>query len=307
MGIQLMIIAALFVATSNYCMRRSIDAGGSSRAFLVVQLFLIFFVAILLNPVRTGDYAWSPCMAMFGIGGGVILAGMLFCLGKALELGPPGLTFAALNSSTVMPAIIMVLCFGAAFGYTYNWAYGVGSLLVVAGLFWAGRNALGSSKKIEWGLCTAGAFLLHVLFLVMMQWRALFLHFPGENGLFLSFDMDDAKSQWFMPMVFLTAALIHAVLYVSKEKRKPYRSEVVYGILGGIANGVGTFFMIVSTEVATPLEHAMIFPLFAVTVILCCNIWGQTLYKEKVNWWATACCLLGIVVGTLNWVTILKH
>lgn len=301
MGIQLMIIASLFVAASNYCMRRSIDSGGSSRAFLVVQLLLIFGVAVLLNPVRTGDYAFSPCMAIFGIAGGVILAAMLLCLGKALEMGPPGLTFAALNASTVMPMVLMVLLFGAAFGYTYTLAHGLGSLLVLTGLFWAGRQTLQSAKKMEWTLCVAGAFLLHVFFLVLMQWRALFIHFPGENGLFLSFDLNDAKSQWFMPMVFLSAALIHSIFYFVTEKRKPHRAEVLYGILGGITNGVGTFFMIWSTEVSTSFEHAMIFPIFAVTIIICCNAWGQYLYKEKVNWWANACCLAGIIVGTLDW------
>ncbi|MBS0607097.1 MAG: hypothetical protein JSR57_09115, partial [Verrucomicrobia bacterium] len=98
MGIQLMVIASLFIAASNYCMRRSIDSGGSSKAFLMIQLFLVFLVAILLNPVRTGEYAWSSCMAYFGLAGGIVLAVMMIFLGKALEKGPPGLTFAALNA-----------------------------------------------------------------------------------------------------------------------------------------------------------------------------------------------------------------
>jgi len=305
MGIQLMVIASLFIAAANYCMRRSIDAGGSSKAFLMIQLSLIFLIAILLNPVRTGDYSWSPCMAAFGLAGGVVLAVMLILLGKALELGPPGLTFAALNASTVMPVILMVIFFGSPFGYLYTLTNGLGSLLVIVGLFWAAANAMKSEKNMRWTSCVIGAFVLHVLFLVFMQWRALFIHFPGENGLFLSFDMDDAKSQWFMPMVYCAAALIQGVFYVSTQKRAPLRSEVIYGILGGITNGLGTFFMIWATEVSTSLEHAMIFPIFAVTIILCCNIWGQWLYKEKVNWLANSCCLLGILVGTLDWSVII--
>ena len=231
---------------------------------------------------------------------------MMVFLGKALESGPPGLTFAALNASTVMPMLLMVLFFGSPFGYVYNFCNGLGSLLVVIGLFWAGRAVDRFDKKIQWASFIAAAFFLHVIFLVFMQWRALFINFPGENGLFLSFDLYDAKSQWFMPMIFLAAAAVQIVIYAVSQKRLPNRSETIYGVLGGIANGVGTFFMIWSTEVSTPLEHAMIFPIFAVTIIILCNVWGQWLYKEKVNWKANAFCLGGILIGTLDWKVLLN-
>jgi drug/metabolite transporter (DMT)-like permease len=301
MGIQLILVASLFVALSNYCMRRSIDAGGSSKGFLMIQLFLVFIVAILLNPVRSGDYHWSSCMAGFGIAGGVVLALMMASLGRSLELGPPGLTFAALNASTVMPIILMVLFFGASFGYKYTLWNGIGSILVVGGLFWAGWKTSQNTQKTNWVTFVTAAFFLHVLFLVFLSWRALFINYPGENGLFLSFDMDDAKSQWFMPTVFFVAFLFQLVVYLIAEKRIPKKGEFLYGILGGIANGVGTFFMIRATEVSTPIEHAIIYPLFAVTIIILCNMWGRWLYKEQVNWKANALCVLGILIGSIDW------
>ncbi len=301
MGIQLMLVAGLFIALSNYLMRKSIDAGGTTKGFLMVQLFLVFIVAILLNPVRMHDYQWSNCMAIFGIAGGVVLALMMAALGRALETGPPGLTFAALNSSTVMPSIVMVLSFGAAFGYHYTFWNGLGSLLVVLGLFWAGWQTSKTVQKGVWLSFVSAAFFLHVLFLVFLSWRALFINYPGENGLFLSFDMDDAKNEWFMPMTFLAAFIVQALIYLFHEKRWLKKGEVLYGILGGIANGVGTFFMIRATEVATPFEHAMIYPLFSVTIILLCNLWGQWLYRERVNWKAITLCLLGIFIGTISW------
>lgn len=301
MGIELILIAAFFVAGSNLCFRRSIDAGGSTKAYLMIQLSLTFLVAILLNPVWTGRYEWSNCMAAFGLAGGIILAAMMASLGRALETGPAGLTFAFLNSSTVMPMIVMVLLFGAHFGYFYTWWNGIGSLLVVAGLFWAGWETLRSGKKSKWIAFTLAAFVLHVIFLVFMQWRALFIHFPGENGLLLSFAAEDAVNQWFMPMIFLGAAFTQTCHYCTSVKRLPLRQEVFYGILGGIANGIGTFFLIWSTEVATSWEHAMIFPIFAVTIILLCNFWGQWLYKEKINWKANAFCVVGLLIGTLDW------
>ncbi len=301
MGIQLMIIASLFVALSNYCMRRSIDSGGSSKAFLMIQMSIVFLVAVLLNPVRTGNYALSSSMMTFGLAGGLILAVMMICLGKSLENGPPGLTFAALNASTVMPMIFMVCFFGATFGYKYTLFNGLGSFMVIIGLFWAGWVARGSEKKMLWAACVFGAFAMHILFLIIMQWRALFINFPGDKGLFFNVNLADAQSQWFMPAVFFAAALVQIFTYISTQKRLPNRSEVGYGILGGLTNGVGTFFMIWSTEVSSPLEHAMIFPIFSVAVILSCNLWGQWLYKERVNWLANGLCVLGILVGTLDW------
>ncbi len=297
MGIQLILIASLFIAASNLCFRRSIDGGGTTKAYLMIQLFLTFLIAILLNPVRTGNFAWENSMVIFGLSGGVILGAMMAILGKALESGPPGLTFAILNSSTVMPMIVMVMLFGSAFGYSYNTWIGVGSFLVVAGLFWAGWDTLKSSKMFKWSLFALGAFALHVIFLIYMQWRVLFIHFPGEEGLFLSFAKEEMANQWFMPMIFLAAFLFQ----IPSVKRLPNRHEVTYGILGGIANGVGTFFMIWATEVSTKLEHAMIFPLFSVTIILLCNIWGKLLYQEKVHWKANALCVIGLIVGTVNW------
>lgn len=307
MGIQLVIIAGFFVALSNYFMRKSIDAGGSSKAFLTVQLLLTFFIAILLNPVRTGNYEWSNCMAAFGLAGGIVLGAMMASLGRSVETGPPGLSFAILSSATVMPILVMVLFFGEKFGFIYTLANGLGSLIVVAGLFWAGYETVRSGKMARWLVFALSAFILHVIFLVFMQWRALFIHFPGENGLMLSFDVDDARSQWFMPMVFCSATFIQGLIYFTSQKRLPLRSELLWGALGGIANGTGTFFLIRATELSTTLEHAMIFPLYAVTIIILCNLWGQWLYREKVNWKAAGLCIFGILIGTLDWKSLLAR
>jgi len=306
MGILLMIVAALFVAISNLCMRKSIDAGGSSKAFLMIQLSIVFLVAILLNPVRMNDYHMSPCMIYFGLAGGIILAMMMICLGRALEIGPPGLTSASLSSATVMPALLMTFLFGAQFGFVYNAYHATASIFVILGLFWAGWGVKGSEKKRRWVAFVTGAFVLHALFLVMMQWRALFVNFPGENGLFLNFDIEGATSQWFMPAVFFAAALVQVAVFVFQRKRTITSKEIWFGLGGGLTNGVGTFFMIQATERATSVELAMIFPLFAVGLILFCNLWGRFLYQERVNWLANGLCIVGVVIGTVNWSALLS-
>ena len=304
LGVQLMLFAGVCVAISNFCMRKSVDAGGTSKAFLMVQLFLTFIVAILLNPVRSGDYSWSYSMGCFGLVGGLVLAFMMYSLGKAVESGPASLSFAMLSSATVMPILFMVILFGSSFGFVYNIFNAAGSFLVVAGIIWAGWDSISTGDKRKWLLFAVLAFFLHAIFLVFMQWRALIINFPGHQGLFLNFDIQAARSQWFMPMVFLAASMIQVIIYVITQKKWPSNAEVLYGTLGGIANGIGTFLMIRSTEVSTPLEHAMIFPLFAVSIMVSCNIWGQAIYKEKVNWKATSFCILGVLIGTLDWSVI---
>ena len=180
MAIVLMLIAALFIAGSNLFLRKSIDGGGSFRAYLMIQLFIVFLVMVLLNPVRTGSMSGA-------LHGRLWPYGRDFCRGadglhwKILEKGPPGLTFAAVNSATVMPTVVMVLLFGAAFGYHYTAWNGMGSLLVVAALVWAGWG-FPSEKKHQWMMFATAAFLMHVGFCAFLQWRALFVNFPGQTG-----------------------------------------------------------------------------------------------------------------------------
>ena len=306
MGIQLMFLAALFVATQNLFFRRSIDGGGTTKAYLMVQLFLTFLVAILLNPVRTGHYEWNLPLAVFGFAGGIILAAFMAMMGKALESGPPGLTFAVINASSVMPILLMVSVFGAGFGFVYSKTNGFGSVLVVAGLLWAAREAIKEKKSFTWAIYALLAFTLHTFFLAFMQWRALFLNYPGKRALFLSLSDVQAASEWFMPMIFLAASLVQGYIFFTTEKRKPLPSEMLYGVFGGIANGIGTFFMIWATEVANPIEQAMIFPIFSISIIVLCNMWGQRLYKEKINWAASSFCILGLIIGTLDWKALLR-
>ena len=304
MGLQLMIMAALCIAASNLCMRKSIDAGGTSKAYLMMQLSLSFLVAVLLNPVRTGDYSWNPDMMGFGLLVGISLAGVMTFLGKSLENGPPGLSVAMVNCSSVMPILLLVVLFGARFGFAYTLWNGIGSILVILGICWAGwGGAIGDKKK--WLTFIFLAFFSHVAYLVCLNWRALFINFPQTEGLGFSFTAEVASTQWFMPMVFLSAAVIQTLFFFTQERRFPNRSESFYGMLGSIANGIGAFLMIKSTEMATPIEYAMLFPMFSVTTIIGCNLWGKWLYQEAVNWKANALCIGGILIGTIDWSAII--
>jgi drug/metabolite transporter (DMT)-like permease len=300
MGLFSAVLAALFIAISNLFMRRSIDAGGTTRGFLVVQMGVAFLVAILLGPVKTNSYTWNAPIVCLGLFSGLVLAVMLMVLGKALEKGPPGLTFSILSAATVMPAIVMATLFGAAFGFYYTVWHGIGSLLVLAGLYWAGRGMDGMQNRRAWILLAVTMFSLHALLLVIYQWRAILINYPEPL-----FTADQIRSQWFMPTLYLGAAAIQLVIYLKNERRKLMPKEWIYGFGAGACNSLCTFFLIQATEVATGFQSAVIFPLFSIGTIIFSNLWGQHLYQEKVNWRACQVCTLGILIGTVDWRSLL--
>ncbi|MGR3912574.1 MAG: hypothetical protein QRY71_04630 [Candidatus Rhabdochlamydia sp.] len=295
-SISLMLLAGAFIALSNYLMRKSVDTGGTTKGFLVIQLFVVSLVAVLLNPLRLNAYTLDVPTLYLGLFSGSILALMMFSLGRALEIGPAGLTFATLNAATVFPAMILAALLGASYGYAWGQSHLIGSLLVLTGLFWAGWNTSGITDKTRWLKVITFMFMLHVIFLILLSLRAFF-HTYSATTFFPSLSDGAFCSPWFMPIAFLTAALIQGVIFLTSEKRGFQRSEILYGILGGCANGIGTFFMIRSTEIAHGFEQMILYPLLSISVIILCNLWGQILYHEQINWRATLLCLLGIVIA----------
>jgi uncharacterized membrane protein len=292
-------LAALFAAISNFCLRKSIDAGGSSKAYLVVQLTFSFVIMVLMNPVRTQDFGYNGASVILGLCGGVLLGLLMWGLGKTLEKGPPGLSFAVLNTSSIMPAILLFLLFGTSFGHSYDVANGIGSFLVTLGLFWAGWTSEKSPHKIAWMCFAVLIFLVHTFFLVFLQWWAMILKTDLPPSRFLPFHLSSDHIQWFMPAIFFVAALIQWVIFLASRHPLPKSSEFTYGIFGGLCQGACTFFLILAPQVAADWQNALIFPLFSVGVIILSNAWAQLFYKERVNWLANLLCLGGLLVSTL--------
>ncbi len=302
MALFLAFAAAILCALNNLFMRRSIDAGGSTKAFLVFVEGFSIFVAFILGPLKTGHYQWNTPIALIGLVAGVFLGIMMWALGRAMEQGPPGLTVAVLNSSVVVPAVIMVLLFGVSFGHSYQWWNGAGSTLVVLGLFWASWQTVKSyENRAFWFTFAMLAFWCHVMFLIIIQWRAMLVnpHLPVSRLLPIRIDMN--TTEWFMPMIFIAATIFLLVVFLKDERRVPKFVEVSYGFFGGVCNGACTYFLILAAQRATAIENAMIFPVFAVSLIMLCNSWGRVLYKEKVHWRAMAVCLVGLFIGTVDW------
>jgi hypothetical protein len=232
---------------------------------------------------------------------------LMWGLGNTLEKGPPGLSFAILNTSSVMPAIALALFFGLSYGHPYTLANGVGSFLVAIGLFWAGWTSEKNPNKGVWISFATFIFIAHLLFLVFLQWWAMILKPDLPRSALIPFHLSPVHIQWFMPAIFFVGALFQWLVFFVRRHRFPKGTEITYGILGGITNGACTFFLILAPQVATAWQNAMIFPIFSVGIILICNAWAQILYKEKVNWWANLLCLTGLLVGTVAWSALRLH
>ncbi len=298
MGLLFALIAGIFMPLTNLTVRKGIDVGGSSKGYFVFQAASSFLFALLLGPLRTGDFSIPLPAALLGVLAGAILSLMLFSLGRAVEKGPPGFTFAILNSATVLPGLLMALLFGAALGFTYNLWHGFGSLLVIGGLFWGGKGLQGMKEMNRWLLFATAMFVLHVLLLGLYQWKGMLTHHPEASSFFT---LEQIKSEWFTPFMFLTSGLVQLSIYLRAGRPQPRAGEVYYGIAGGISNLLCTFFLLRAAETAGPLEGAVIFPLFSVVGIILTNLWGQKLYQEQVNWRACQLCAFGLIIGTVDW------
>jgi len=305
MAIMFVFLGGFMGAFFNFLMRRNIDLGGSTKAFIMLELFVATAAVVILNPVRSNDYNWNTSIVLIGLVTGLLFGVLLWSQGKAVERGPPGLIFAIVNSASVFPGIVLAVLFGEPFGYIYTLWHAVGSLLVIVGLFWAGMQAR-RMRGASWLPYAFISFFSHVLMLSFIQWRALHLKsdLPPSEYL-LSLTADQAACEWFLPMVFFGAAIVQTLVYTVRVHRLPTHQERVIGLVGGIASACSIFFLKQATEVASAWENALLFPLACVIVILLCNGWGQWLYDEKVNWKANALCVIGVLLGTANWQQLL--
>ncbi len=297
-------ISSFFAASYNFCMRRSLGALHSTKSFLMIELWVASFCSIMIHPLRTGILYWNEPILYFGGAVGLVFGAMLYFLGRAMEYGPSGLTIAGLNASNVLPSIVMFLFFGPSLGFGYTRFHLAGSLLVLIGILWASSHVGKKEHKIAWALYASMAFFLHVLFLVAMQWRALMIQLPDYSTAFRVLPQQLAANPWFTPSMYMSAAILHTVIFIRSGKRSLSPFDWKIGIMGGGLNALYAFFLVVSAEKASLFEHTMLFPLFSVITIFLCNLWGKWFYQEKVHWKACHLSFLGIVIGTVDWASL---
>lgn len=301
MSLLFVLIAACFAASSNYFWRRGLDQGASPRGFLVMQ----FGVSALVNAVLAGGSLFSHAYLLEGawaiellaVIAGVVLFVMLYSTGKALTVGPAGITFAALNSATVLPGVMLGLILGSAFGFPLTALQITGLSLVVGGLCWSAR---GDRANLQWIAPAVTAFLAHGLFIVMMQWQALLQRVDLPSHPLLFAQAPSLAGPLFGVILFLVATALQLLIFISRDRRALNVVELREGLLGGACNAGGFLCLQEAVRVSGPSEATLLFPLFAVGIIALTNLWSQLLYNERVVWPATALSAAGIFVGRLG-------
>lgn len=296
MGIALALIAGFFNSLTNFCVKRGVDIGGTAKPFFLCQILASSLFALILGPFLKGEFTIQLYPALLGICAGLILYIMLFSLGQAVEKGAPGLTFATLNSATILPGILMAYLFGADYGFSIEIAHIIGLIFVIIGLFWGVLGIKQICEKNVWLAFALMVFLFHVFLLCLFQYRAMLIKVSG---------LEQFDTEWFTPFMFLTCSSIQIITYLYSDCRFPSRKEIIVGFAGGLTNLLCTLSLLLSVEKALPVENAIIFPVASVAGILLTNLWSQKLYSEQINWKASQLLVSGIIIGTINWNLIL--
>lgn len=307
----LIILAAVLAAAVNLFTKKNLDRMGSSQGYLVMYFLFALVSAFFIYPqIFTTQISYASFFV--GCAAGALNFFSMLTLMAALKWGSPGLTFAFQNSSAVLPSVLLFFLFGSEFDFTMSPMMLCGIVLVIIGLFWSSNPRLGfkmeeplpvpsaNNNLKKWVIFSIASFFIQGVILSIFQWNSLLINHssPSHPLLFLNFSTEEAI--WFMPGMFITASLLNAKLFFYRERRWFRLPEILYGAGGGLLNGGVTFLLLLSARFASPVEKGIIFPLFAVSVIAFCNIWGQKLYKERVNWMAIALCLIGVFLGSLR-------
>lgn len=299
MFLLILLIASAFSSGGALAMRRSQDKGASAQGYLVFHFALSCLAATYLNGLYWTSDPISPRLASLGGAVGLLIVATNLLLFRTLGCGPPGLTFAYWNSGAVIPAILLAGIFGHTYGFLFTIGSAVGLACVIIGLYWGAKQEHSLPISSQWKALAVLCFLLQGLILATFQWRTLLYRADLPGHTLIPWQSLPSEDLWFIPGLFFVATLVQIGIFAFSHRRWFSRSEITYGILGGIANGTSTFLLLWATEIATPQERVVLFPLFAMAVIVFCNLWGQAIYKEHVNWKANALCCLGILIAAL--------
>ena len=272
--------------------------GYSTNAYLFCFYFSSFIVSLFVS-VELYTVAWNPVMISIGSCVGMLSVLLMIVTAKAIRSGPVGVTFAFQNASAVFPVLLLFLVFGQDFGFMLTTAQIVGMGLIILGLFLAAVRKNNDNKRasIKWLQYVIACFLVQMVILTIFHWRCLLFKTEYPSHMLIPCTFPEAEDVWFMPSFFGMASLFQGILLCTKKKI-PEAREIMYGLLGGIANSGSTTLLLLATKWALPLEKGLLFPCFAVSVILLSNLWERLLYKAYVDVRTIILCSAGVILGS---------
>ncbi len=296
----IVLLAALFAAIVNFCLRKNSEFQKSPRGYLALYFVVSFLTSFIFHELNFRSISYK--IGAIGIAAGLLNLLMMLLIARAVQIGPSGLTFAFQNSASMFPALFLFFVFGKSFGFTMHANLIVGFCLLTIGLFLLVRKEKISIKSFpfkNWLVLAIGILLIQGIILSIFQWRTLLLECPAQNHLLIPWNCSIAEDRWFMPGFFLIPAVMLLVSFFFRERRWFSSRELLLGIIAGIFNGGATFCLLLATRVANPNFRPILFPLFACAVIFLCSLWGKKYYREPIEWGGMAICLVGVLIGSL--------
>ena len=292
------LIAGGFSALSSLCFRKNTGNSleKSSSGYLAIFYFFSFLLSLFLYP-KIWNAQINYIILAVGVCVGLLSSTMMLFTYFALKKGPAGLTFAFQNASAVFPGLILFMLFGPNFGFSCSLIQLTGMILVIYGLFVGAMKEKpdASTLSSKWLKYALACFIVQILALTFIQGRCILFDCNG-TGFISNFTFTEADDVWFMPGQFGASFAMQAIIYL-REKNKLRLSEVFYGCTAGTANFLSTALLLLATKSALPFEKGILFPCFAVSSMILCNVWANRLYSEKFNLKTNALCSVGIFMG----------
>lgn len=305
MAILFVILAGLFGSIVNYCFRKNFEKQASAKGYLSLYFIFSFAISFLFYSNLSID-SFSAVMSSIGMFAGSLNLVMMLLVALALQVGPSGLTFAFQNSACIFPTLFLFIIFGSTHGFELTIPSLIGFGLLLSGLFLSARkssqnntNAHQANSFNKWIMVAIAIFLIQGVILSIFQWRTLLMCPHASPHLLIPWTCSANEDTWFMPGFFLIPALFQTISFGLSERRWFSNRELLLGTTSGLFNGAGTFCLLGATKFAGPEVRMILFPLFAVTVILLCNLWSKYFYKEPIEWKGMTLCLAGVFIAAL--------
>ncbi len=291
--------AAGFAALSNLFFRKSTENSSESdgsAGYLTLYYCFCFALSLFLHrEIWSGQV--NVILLSIGTCVGLLNSLLMYLTSRALKKGPSGLTFAFQNASATFPGLILYLVLGTEFGYSLTSLQLLGIALVVTGFFvGTGKETSHSPHTSSWLKTAISCCFIQIAALTLIQARCVLFDSTITSNFVSKLGITEADDIWFMPGQFGASFLTQAVgFFRSNTKLQP--NDVMYGSLGGIANFAATGLLLMATKMALPFEKGILFPCFAIAVMLLCNLWAKAFYKERFHLKTNLLCSCGIFLA----------
>lgn len=298
---QFCIFSAFLNAIVNFIFRKSSEVSRNFGNFdyYFLSLYAISFCVSILLSLQALFYSFNPVMLACGGLVGVLNLTMLRWTSRALLRGPSGMTFAFQNASGVFPGLIMYGIFGPEFGFEISLFQFLGVAFVLVGLM-VGAISRNQSEPIskEWMYYAFGACLVQMIAFSLIHWRCLLINADLPSHALIPWKISPCSEAWFLPGQFGVSFLIQLCLVYRNPASAWTPKEILCGTASGILHAISSFCLLLSTNFASQSERGLIFPLFVVSSMVCCNLWAKSFYREKFNWSSNSLCSVGIFLAS---------